>query len=608
MRCALPQRPSSGALFTALLAGVLGLCAGSSFATEIRVRARTHLSTEVRWSAGGLDLLGRVEDDARHGVGHRELTLSIAGWSDSATVLSGDDGEYTFHLSPEEVDSILLGGPTRRLSVAVVWPGDTRYGPSRLERDVDIDKLDVDLSVAVVPNLTVMGERPDLRVLAEAYSRGRAVPGLTVTVEIGAGAPRTLTTARDGRAVAGLPVEALPGPGELQVTARSAETLDFNAATARTTFLLVSPTTLTLTAEQPRSEPVPAVKVEGALSDVRGPVAGAVVTLVSDDLPITLAVTDRDGTFAADISAGHVRQACRGAAGQRPEALPFACRDSSRSLSLRAIYAPAEPWRRPSASEVVTARLPSPPRLPFVAYLASLGAGLLLLLLLRASFGDLLARARAWASRRRSRPLATRADARDTPAPTPLEEPVRPPPRTEDPHRIAGMTWDPFTERPVAGARLWLEAADGTQAPPMTLATTDPAGRFETPPLPEGAHTLVVEAAGYLTERLLVAVPHYGRLASVRLNLRAVRLEAAAVYRSFVEPLAGAGTWGFRTPREYETIVRRRLERGHDGVGRLTDAFEEIYFADRAPSEQAPRELKALIDDIREANVPEEPS
>lgn len=534
---------------------------------EIRVRARTRLTFGVGRVDGGLEVRGRLDDDAHRGVADREVALTMAGWDGAETTRTGPDGEFVYRLGAWDLRALLEG--SRRLFVHVGWAGDTRYGPARQERTVDVDKLDVELSATVVPTMAVMGERRDVRLIAEAYAQGRPVRDLELTVSIAGGPPRPLRTGPDGRATAALSTEGLGGPGEVPVQVRAPEAADTNAASAAARLLLVSPTTLTLEVAATEGAS-PSLRASGLLADARGPVQGGLVTLLADELPVALGVTGEDGRWTVAITRRTLSDACP------PDAETPLCR-GSRSMTLRGAYSPAEPWRRASVSEPVDALLPEPPRVPLEAYLWALA-------------GALAVMGAAWLVRLRPLARLRRAAPRSASPPPPPPTLAVPPPPT--PHeasipadRVAGVVVDAATGAPVGGASV-RAAGDA--------ATTGPDGRFELGPLPPGEHALLIAARGFLPARLPVWVPHHGRVLGL---LRSVRDEAAAVYRSRVEPDAGAGAFGLLTPRDIAAFLAERS--GHDAaaLARLTEAFEHVYYGDACAGPEAVDRVRAAAEE-----------
>jgi hypothetical protein len=156
-----------------------------------------------------------------------------------------------------------------------------------------------------------------------------------------------------------------------------------------------------------------------------------------------------------------------------------------------------------------------------------------------------------------------------------------------------GQVRDPLTDTPVAGAEVVLLDADGERP----LCVTDGAGLFETPPLPDGPQRLAVLARGYIPERLTVQMPAARR--ALRIELTALRAEALRAYKGVVEPLAGAGAWGLRTPRDLLVALEEHPELRADQLRELTLAFEEVYFADRDLDEGTPERMRRLAKSAR---------
>ena len=138
---------------------------------------------------------------------------------------------------------------------------------------------------------------------------------------------------------------------------------------------------------------------------------------------------------------------------------------------------------------------------------------------------------------------------------------------------------DTVRGRPVAGAvvRLGLHHVERE-------ATAGADGSFAFESLPVGDWVAEVVAAGHITEKFVVSIPHRGELRGVRVDLVPVRERVFQLYRRAAEPiLPEPRLWGVWSPRQIVDHVRSK--RPTPALADLTNFVEEVYFSPRLASE-----------------------
>jgi hypothetical protein len=165
---------------------------------------------------------------------------------------------------------------------------------------------------------------------------------------------------------------------------------------------------------------------------------------------------------------------------------------------------------------------------------------------------------------------------------------------------FTGVVADAVTAAPVQGARVDL-TRDGL----VTSAFTDGDGGFGFEELAEGPQLATVSAAGYVSERFELEIPHRGELRDTRVDLLPVRERIFQLYREVAESfLPRPDLWGVWTPRQIFDHVRDA--RPAQALSRLTDYVEEKYFSARVPEEAELVQAEANVAAVRsEAQRPE---
>ncbi len=146
---------------------------------------------------------------------------------------------------------------------------------------------------------------------------------------------------------------------------------------------------------------------------------------------------------------------------------------------------------------------------------------------------------------------------------------------------------DSVRTRPLAEATIAL-----TLGADARTTVSGPDGRFAFEALPVGEWTAVVRAAGHVSERFSVTIPHRGELRGARIDLVPVRERAFAIYRSAAQPLLPRPElWGIWSPRQIVDHVRAR--RSPPALAALTAQIEEVYFSGRLPDESILPQVEA---------------
>src|SRR5262249_16651734 len=145
---------------------------------------------------------------------------------------------------------------------------------------------------------------------------------------------------------------------------------------------------------------------------------------------------------------------------------------------------------------------------------------------------------------------------------------------------ISGAVRDTVRGRPIADATVRIIYSEANSRSIETASD----GTFVIEKLMSGEHQLEAPAAGHVTERFTVTIPHRGELRGVRIDLVPVRERVFQLYRRAAEPvLPEARLWGIWSPRQIVDHVRTK--RPSPALAELTDFVEEVYFSNRQHAE-----------------------
>jgi Carboxypeptidase regulatory-like domain len=560
----IPQRRrvrSKNLVHAGLLAAAVtlwGLAAPPAAAAPplVSIKAHTdlHLGAIRKDYDGNYVVTGQLVDRLTGaGIGGYHVTVTLGGHVASAVTGTGGSFEAP------------VPSPGGHQDVKVEFAGGRSLDPAAAElHDVDVDKVAIDLHLAVAPT----GQGAEVTVTATAGGTRVNVP-----VDIFAGAP-DVDPAHVGKATAGGPPfqlrrAAAGGAGRRRVRATFAGDDVYAPATAEATVELTTATTTTLTVDSTHVAYEDDVDASGRVTDDDGHgVPRVTVALLAGDRHIAAAQTDADGRFHTRFEAQVL--------------------GTGRSWALQAVVETTTGWLRPSRSPPVTIAVDAPHPVP-IAYtvLAFLGTAL-------AAAGFWAARTRPW-TRWIQRPADTTDPAKPTRA-EPASGLVLSRPglvstlRRPHDRGFTGAVRDAARGRAIAGARLELVRGGETRT-----AVTDTAGAFAFEDLADGEWRVAVVAPGHVTERFAATVPHRGELRNARVDLVAVREKVFTLYRRAALPLLPkAELWGVWSPRQVVDHVRDR--RPTPALADLTDFVEEAYFSARSPEEAILPEAEARVE------------
>ncbi len=521
----------------ALLITAAGRVAAAPPTVAIRARADLTLGSVRRTADGQVRIHGELHDHASGaGLGGQTVQISLGGVT--AEAITRPDGSF----------DVEVAAGAGSVEVALAFPGGDGIDAARTEpATVDPSKATVDMTVST--SVTPQG------VLVTVVTTSDGAPlAVPVTVRISPtdkDEPHKDVAMRSGQPTLIRRVDAL-GAGSRRLTARFAGDTGHAAATTAVVIELASDTTTSV--EAPETAAYDAtIRLRGRVLDADGAGVGKVtVTAAGDDKRrLGSATTGADGKFRIDVEASLLGTGRHG-------------------LVLTA--EPREAWLRGSQSPVVVITVGAPRPAPVAITIAAFAATVLTAL----GF--------VWARRRRERRAAAAPEAPRVDAPPRGGLDVARPSlvstlRRASDHGFAGAVRDSVRTRPLPEATVNL--ALGADA---RTTLSGPDGRFAFEALPAGEWTATVRAAGHVSERFAVTIPHRGELRGARVDLVPVRERAFAIYRSAALPLLPRPElWGIWSPRQIVDHVRAR--RSPPALAALTAQIEEIYFSGRVPDE-----------------------
>ncbi|HVV85187.1 MAG TPA: carboxypeptidase-like regulatory domain-containing protein [Kofleriaceae bacterium] len=509
-------------------------------APTVSIRAHTEVRvTAVRRTPDGLRVSGVLVDRATAvGLPDQPVSVTILGHEGRGT--TQEDGVFDI-LVPAADGSAPV-------DVGVAFGGDDRLDPAQAEeRGVDPSKAPVTLTITATPTATgalvtvsAAVDQADVRLpvsLTIAATEGGRPPR---TLDFSTGSPQLVSRAQAG------------GAGVKHLGARFAGDATHAAATAEATFTFTTATRIDLAVGSKTVAFEGTVKTKGKVLDDDGnPIAGVAVAVTADDARVGATTTGADGTYKLSIAADRL------GVGRK---------------TLQAAVESKDAWRTSSRSgpafvTIGTPR-PAPNGITITAFAITALAALLFIL----------------ARRRRDRamvlvnaPPATAADPVGglEPARASIVSTLR---RASD-HGFAGLVRDAVRSRPLATAEVRL-SRDGQDM----STVTDADGRFALEQLAPGEWRARVSAAGHVSERFMVTVPHRGELRGVHIDLVPVREKVWSLYRRAAQPkLPNAELWGIWSPRQIVDHVRTGAPT--PAFSDLTSFVEETFFSARVPEE-----------------------
>ncbi|MDX2088219.1 MAG: carboxypeptidase-like regulatory domain-containing protein [Kofleriaceae bacterium] len=537
----------------------------------IDIRAQTQLQLEkVQLREEGLaevsgQLLDKLTGD---GIGGQQVRIRLGG--ETVTATTTPDGKFRTNMA-------VTAGPQE---IHIEFGGAAMMEESALTMITDPSRTQVTLAV-IVDEPTQAGGSPTLTVRATANDLPVKLP-----IDIFVGAPtdkelkklRTVGTETPftvTRADAG-------GAGTRRVRASFVGDDSRQPASTEVTLELVEASTTTMQLSSTSLAFEDDLGVKGKVVDGDGkPVVRAAVYLVSGDRRLASGATGNDGTYKFEIEAEVI--------GQGQFAIQVQADPGSTSM-------------KPSRAEPMIITIAAPQPVPVSYTIAAfLATGL-------AAAGFFLARSKPWRRLRRSAPAAEAAPAQAAEGelvgglvanrPGVMSTLRRP-----NDEGFSGVVRDTVRGRPVGEAvvRLLL----GTEEREVRTSAD---GSFAIEKLAAGEWRAEVAAAGHVTEKFGLSIPHRGELRGARIDLVPVRERVFQLYRRAAEPiLPEARLWGIWSPRQIVDHVKAKKQ--SPALSDLTDFVEEIYFSPRLAAESvlptaSDRVERAIRERTRAASAP----
>jgi hypothetical protein len=507
----------------------------------------------------GLTLVGELQDrDFLVGLPSRsvEVTIREGGAALTRTVTTDDQGRF----------SIPVRGDSTTYTIAARFSGDREYAAEApTPQVVDVTKQSLDIEVATAAELDA--SRPQQPIKVTTRAAGHAVSArISIRTDRGRDLGQIVTDTQ-GRATATLQTASLGPPGALALIFTFAGDRQLNATTTRVEMMLLTPVQLTLAAD-PRVDADGEILLSGQVSDLRGPIRGAAISVEAMGRHAASTLSDSQGRF-------HLRLA---AADHPPGALELVAR-----------YTPAVIWRRAAASPLVQVMILAPRPIPLRVYFipAAVTAAVILALLLIRFWPVLRSRLR-----RRVRPTAPSLEA---------SRPVRSGVQLSranlrslmrPSHDISGEVWDPTDSCPVSGAQIAVRREHEL----LRTVETDARGRFVIDDLPVGVLQVTVARRGYVQERFVAQLPHRGSLHDLRVAIVQVRVRVLEIYHEAALPLLpDRGLWACWTPRELARHTGAQLGRRPASLVELTLMLERAYWSGDAAEEKILERARQLV-------------
>lgn len=539
----------SAAVCAALLSGVVE-CGDLAYAQVplVRVRAETRIELRPTVKDGDPAIEGVLRDDLGNPITERPVQLRLrplfgGETTLSFTVVTDDEGVFVAPATLKRAE----------YQIDAEFPRESLYERAAVSRRFDLARANVTLSLKVPNNGQLDLDAPDHRIeVIASSSRGASGLRLTLVDEFDRNLGSEVTDDA-GRALFVIPSARLgpPSAGRLRVISAS----DGTRAEKQAEMSIVRfvRTRVTLEASHDGGKPGDVLAVRGTVTTKQGPLERRAVGLYGNGDHLSTVLTDPDGNYSTQ----------------------FALPRGTNNLAIQAIFESDSPGFVSARSDVLTVDI------------RGSGTSALWLLLPMAISGLIF-----WYLFRRSPvPVQERS-------PEPKAPPVGIVPaarRTRRPGRkdIRGRVLDYATDRPLTGARVWLEGAQGTVALPV--ATN---GTFGLEEAPAGQYELAARADGFEKVTSRISVPHQGQWSGTVIRLRSYRLLAQAPFKTVVNRLLPIGRkWDIWTNREARDRARSRLS---DPVqlDQLHDLVEEAFYAERAPSEGDIESIRARAAEI----------
>jgi hypothetical protein len=514
----------------------------------------------------GAILVGELKDkDLGIGIPDKLVKVSLVlgrRWR-TFRVRTDAEGQFRLTLPP--------GQQAYRLEAR--FPGDATYAPvNPPETSMDMTKLTPEIELDINRELSVADATHQLKILTRAEGKMVSLK-LRVRVEGGADLATVTTDPTTGRAEVAISTARLGGPGPATLVVRFAGNSEYNPATAQTEVVLTSTVQVTLRASSPMVHTDETVQLSGRVSDPRGPISGATISLEAMGRHVSSTLTEEDGTYVFEL---------------RAKDFPPG------PLDLAAHFTPTVLWRRPASSPALKVTILPPTPIPVHLYAIPVAVTALIMLA--------LVLVRFWPALQRKQPeQEEEAPLEAEPAPEPIASGVRLS-RTslrsfvKPAFDIHGVVWDPVDRCPVREASVRVEQDGGT----VIELATDRQGRFNIPALPPGTHKVTVSRLGFVSESFKANLPHRGNLHGVRVDMVQVRVRLLELYRNEVAIplLPRERLWARWTPRELCRHVGANAGRRNPGLEGLTRMLERAYWSPYPASEEILQEARSLVDTL----------
>ncbi|MGM0578280.1 MAG: carboxypeptidase regulatory-like domain-containing protein [Myxococcota bacterium] len=546
---------------------------------SVRVRARSDLEVRATKRQAGLALTGTLRDDRGRPLARQAVHAEVEGLA-PRSLLTGQRGRFELLVGAE--DALALAREVgERVEWTLSYEGTASWGPITARGELDLEREPTWLTVEVDPPVASL-DRESVAIRVGVHAGDDALGQVPVRVRVADGPELVGESDEDGRVVFLVRPDTLGRAGPLDIQARWEGDLHHAPARAEASLTVLRPTRITLRVGREGGPRTGRYRFSGRLSDDRGAVAGATVALVTrsaggsggDDAlrTRTVSLTDDQGVFLAAIQARELTA---------PE---------PSTIEVRAVHQPSGGVRAPVRSRPARIPVPGPPGVPFAWYLASIAAGMgviLLLVAVRMRFWEEIGAAWARWRRRQRVPAAGPAAAPPLVVADASGEDLRP-------DWIAGRVVDAHTGRPVPGAAVTL-ARSGTVAQRLT-AERD--GAFAAGPLGEGRWTVRLEALGHLERARAVDVPHDGRLDGATFALVSLRSRIRDVFAAALRRFDGSLRWGLDTPAEAARGARSAPPDAVDRLARLRAVVERAWFGPTPPTLDDVREAERLLEEM----------
>ena len=530
----------AAALVVVLLGGILTAWSPSAACADhvVRVRAETRIELDVR-RGPELEVRGVLRDDAGHPVASRRVDVAIRPEHGAVSASRGITTE------PDGTFAMTAPSPGGVVVVDAVFLGEPDLEASNVRIVVDEQRAHVVLVVTLRDGSRLSLDEPTHPLTVTATSSaGGAGLHLTVRNEIGTEIAAG-TTDDSGRWDVDL-ASSLLGPAAAgRLVARSEA--DATRAAAQTEVPIVRSRSTRLTWLDTTTEILDGTVLRGRLDTSAAPLERHAVGVFLDGQHLGTRLTGPGGEFSIPLEPSVSRGAV--------------------SVRVEARFDADAPWLESSASLPRTLTVTTPQRtLPWLAAASALfflGLG-------------------GWLRRR---PIDV-AQARESRAPGVMAA------------RPTGLL---PSVRGIAGRVVHNTSGDAIGAATLTIgslrAETDREGRFEITP-PDGAYTLVAEAAGFEAVQHRIQSPHRGEWRGFTIRMASRRDLASDVLLdvlSLVLPNEVAST---ATDRELLAIARRRGSSVPE-MEALVRAVEQIVYGEAPPDGPELERVRALATTVR---------